>query len=80
MHSSDISAEKYPTVEEVDDHLLRRFDDLVQDANAEDMARLLESWSKYIAARKNSDVFGKTETPEEKQNRELAEVMEAELG
>lgn len=79
MQSSD-TVEKYPKVEEVDDHLLKRFDDLVQDANAEDMARLLESWSKYISARKNSDIFGKTETPEEKQNRELAEVMEAELG
>ena len=79
MQNSD-TVEKYPKVEEVDDHLLKRFDDLVQDANAEDMARLLESWSKYISARKNSDIFGKTETPEEKQNRELAEVMEAELG
>lgn len=79
MHSSGINAEKYPTVEEVDDHLLRRFDDLVQDANAEDMARLLESWSKYISARKNSDVFGKMETPEEKQQREVAEILEGEI-
>lgn len=79
MHSSDTKVEKYPTVEEVDDHLLRRFDDLVQDANAEDMARLLESWSKYISARKNSDVFGKMETAEERQAREVADVLEAEI-
>lgn len=79
MHSSDTNVEKYPTVEEVDDHLLKRFDDLVQDANAEDMARLLESWAKYISARKNSDVFGKMETPEEKQAREVADVLEAEI-
>lgn len=79
MHSSGTKVEKYPTVEEVDDHLLRRFDDLVQDANAEDMARLLESWSKYISARKNSDVFGKMETPEERQAREVADVLEAEI-
>lgn len=79
MHSSDTNVEKYPKVEEVNDHLLKRFDDLVQDANAEDMARLLESWSKYISARKNSDVFGKMETPEEKVTRETAEILEGEL-
>lgn len=75
-----MKTEKYPTVEEVDDHLLRRFDDLVQEANAEDMARLLDSWSKYVAARKNSDVFGKMETAEEKQQRETAEILEGEIG
>lgn len=79
MHSSDTKVEKYPTVEEVDDHLLKKFDDLVQDANAEDMARLLESWSKYISARKNSDVFGKMETQEERQQREDAEILEGEI-
>lgn len=71
--------EKYPTIEEVDDHLLKRFDDLVQDANAEDMARLLESWAKYVSARKNNDAFGKTETAEERQQREVADVLEAEI-
>lgn len=74
------TVEKYPTVEEVDDHLLKRFDDLVQEANAEDMARLLDSWSKYVAARKNSDVFGKEETAEEKTARETASILEAEIG
>jgi len=74
-----MKVEKYPTVEEVDNHLLSKFDDLVQDANAEDMARLLESWSKYISARKNSDVFGKMETQEEKQQREVSEILEGEI-
>lgn len=72
-------AEKYPTVEEVDDHLLRRFDELVQDANPEDMAKLLDSWSKYVSARRNNDTFGKVETAEEKQQREVASVLEAEI-
>ena len=75
-----MDAEKYPSVEEVNDHLLRRFDDLVENANAEDMARLLESWAKYVSARKNSDIFGKTETAEERQARETADVLEAEIG
>lgn len=74
-----MKVEKYPTVEEVDDHLLKRFDDLVQDANPEELAHLLESWAKYVSARKNSDVFGKTETPEEKQQREVAEILEGEI-
>lgn len=74
-----MSVEKYPTVEEVDDHLLKRFDDLVQDANPEELSHLLESWAKYVSARKNSDVFGKTETAEEKQQREMAQILEAEI-
>ena len=79
MHSSGTKIEKYPTVEEVDDHLLKRFDDLVQEANPEELAHLLESWAKYVSARKNSDVFGKAESPEEKQQREVASVLEAEI-
>lgn len=71
--------ERYPTIEEVDDHLLQRFDELVQNANPEEMAHLLESWAKYVSARKNNDSFGKAETPEEKQQREIAEVLEAEI-
>lgn len=74
-----MQVEEYPTFEEVDDHLLKRFDDLVQDASAEDMARLLESWAKYVSARKNNDAFGKAETEEERQQREVAEVLEAEI-
>ena len=75
-----MQAEKYPTVEEVDDHLLQRFDELVQEANPEDMAKLLDSWSKYVSARKNNDTFGKAETAEEKTARETAEILEAEIG
>ena len=73
-----MQAEKYPTVEEVDDHLLQRFDELVQEANPEDMAKLLDSWSKYVSARRNNDAF-KTETAEEKQARETADILEAEI-
>lgn len=75
-----MQAEKYPTVEEVDDHLLKRFDELVQVANSEDMSKLLDSWSKYVSARRNNDAFGKTETAEEKTARETAEILEAEIG
>lgn len=69
---------QYVTLEQVDDAILRRYLDLVENANPEDMARLLESWAKYISARRNSDVFEKGETEEEKMERKTKEtIMEA---
>lgn len=60
---------QYVTLEQVDDAILRRYLELVETAQAEDLAKLLESWAKYIAARRNSDVFSKEETEEEKMER-----------
>lgn len=69
---------QYVTIEQVDDAILRRYLDLVENANPEDMAKLLESWAKYISARRNSDVFEKAETEEEKMERQTKEtIMEA---
>lgn len=59
----------YVKVEQVDDAILRRYLALVETADPEDMAKLLDSWAKYIAARKNSDVFEKGESDTEKQER-----------
>lgn len=67
---------QYVTLEQVDDAILRRYLDLVESANPEDLARLLESWAKYISARRNSDVFEKGETAEEKMERENAEAIQ----
>ena len=68
-------------VEQVDDAILRRYLELVENANPEDMAKLLDSWAKYIAARKTSDVFEKSETEEERQtrltNEAIKEAMQA---
>lgn len=66
---------QYVTLEQVDDAILRRYLDLVENANPEDMAKLLESWAKYISARRNSDVFEKGETEEEKMEREAASAI-----
>lgn len=66
---------KYVTLEQVDDAILRRYLELVENANPEDMAKLLESWAKYIAARRNSDVFERAETEEEKMERESREAI-----
>lgn len=69
---------QYVTLEQVDDAILRRYLDLVESANPEDLARLLESWAKYISARRNSDVFEKGETEAERRERETQEtIMEA---
>lgn len=66
---------QYVTLEQVDDAILRRYLELVENANPEDMAKLLESWAKYIAARRNSDVFEKGETEEEKMERKTKETI-----
>lgn len=66
---------QYVTLEQVDDAILRRYLDLVENASPEDMAKLLESWAKYIAARRNSDVFEKSETEEEKAERKTKEAI-----
>ena len=66
---------QYVTLEQVDDAILRRYLELVENANSEDMAKLLESWAKYISARRNSDVFEKSETEEEKMERKTKETI-----
>lgn len=66
---------QYVTLEQVDDAILRRYLDLVESANPEDLAKLLEAWAKYISARKNSDVFEKQETAEERAERESATAI-----
>ena len=69
---------EYATIDQVDNAILRRYLELVETANPEDLAKLLESWAKYIAARRNSDVFEKGETAEERKERENKEtIMEA---
>lgn len=67
---------QYVTLEQVDDAILRRYLDLVETANPEDMAKLLESWAKYISARRNSDVFEKGETEAERAEREVKETIQ----
>ena len=69
----------YVTLEQVDDAILRRYLDLVENANPEDLARLLDSWAKYIAARRNSDVFEKGETEEERAERKTKEAIQEAL-
>lgn len=70
---------QYVTLSQVDDAILRRYLELVETANPEDLAKLLDSWSKYIAARRNSDVFEKGETAEEREQRLAQETIQEAL-
>lgn len=72
--------EQYATIDQVDNAILRRYLELVETANPEDLAKLLDSWSKYIAARRNSDVFEKQETAEERAERLNAEAIAKAMG
>lgn len=65
----------YPTIEEVDNNLLKRFNELVEEANPEDLSRLLESWSKYISARRNNDILQQI-SAEEKTAKETTAILE----
>lgn len=71
---------QYASVQQVDDAILRRYLELVEDANPEDLSKLLDSWAKYISARKNSDVFAKEETEAERAERLNAEAIAKAMG
>lgn len=71
---------QYATVKQVDDAILKRYLELVETANPEDLSKLLDSWAKYISARRNSDVFEKGETAEERAEREAQEAIAKAMG
>ena len=67
--------EPFPTVDKVDGHLLQRFDELVQSANPEDLSRLMDSWAKYLASRRNNDILTEM-SAEEKAEKETTAILE----
>lgn len=79
MQVLDTKVEEFPTVEVVNNHILQRYDELVQNANAESMPALLDSWAKYMASLRNNNTLGQEETAEEKQQREVAKILEGEI-
>ena len=72
--------EQYATVKQVDDAILKRYLELVEAANPEDLSKLLDSWAKYISARRNSDVFPQEETPEQRAERETQAAIAKAMG
>ena len=79
MQVLDTKIEEFPTVEVVNNHILQRYDELVQNANAESMPALLDSWAKYMASLRNNNTLGQEDTAEEKQKREVAKILEGEI-
>lgn len=71
---------QYATVKQVDDAILKRYLELVENANPEDLSKLLDSWAKYISARRNSDVFPAEETPEQRAEREAQAAIAKAMG
>lgn len=71
---------QYATVKQVDDAILKRYLELVETANPEDLSKLLDSWAKYISARRNSDVFPQEESPEQRAEREAQEAIAKAMG
>lgn len=71
---------QYATVKQVDDAILKRYLELVETANPEDLSKLLDSWAKYISARRNSDVFPQEESPEQRAEREMKEAIAKAMG
>ena len=67
------------TLEEVNENLLKRLDELIKSASADEILDITDSVAKLNASRKNSDQFTRPETPEERTEREQREMFGAVL-
>lgn len=66
----------HPTVEQVNQHLLEKLDNLILNADdPETIASLTESLSKYNASIRNNAIFSPKETDEERKERERSAVI-----
>ena len=63
------------TLEEVNENLLRRLNELIESASADELLDITDSVAKLNASRRNSDQFNRPETPEEKLAREQQEMF-----
>ena len=67
------------TLEEVNENLLKRLNELIKDAEPEQILDITEAVAKLNASRRNSDQFNRPETSEEKTEREQREMFGAVL-
>lgn len=63
------------TLEEVNENLLKRLNELIESASADEILDITDSVAKLNASRKNSDQFSRPETIEEKTEREQREMF-----
>ncbi len=63
------------TLEEVNEHLLERLDELIGAADAASLLDIAEAVAKLNASRRNSDQFTKPESQEAKAERDATEAL-----
>ena len=68
------------TLDELNDNLIARLNELVNSAQAEDILSITEAVAKLNASRRNSDQFVKPQTEEERQEAERAAVLGEVIG
>lgn len=68
------------TLDELNDNLIARLNELVESASSEDILSITEAVAKLNASRRNSDQFVKPQTEEEKLKAEQAAVLGEVIG
>lgn len=68
------------TLDDLNDNLIARLNELVDSAGAEDILAITEAVAKLNASRRNSDQFVKPRTEEEKLEAERAAVLGEVIG
>lgn len=68
------------TLDELNDNLIARLNELVDNAEAEDILPLTEAIAKLNASRRNSDQFARPQTEEERIEAERAAVLGEVIG
>lgn len=68
------------TLDELNDNLIARLNELVNNASTEDILPLTEAIAKLNASRRNSDQFSKPQSEEEKSEKERNAVLGEVIG
>lgn len=63
------------SLEEVNENLLKRLNELIENASADEILDITDSVAKLNASRRNSDQFARPETAEERTEREQREIF-----
>lgn len=78
MEAEVVDIKKNPSIEEVNNHLLSKLDELIKSVDGKDpeMVRAItESVAKLNASLKGNNIFAPKETPEQKAEREAREAI-----
>lgn len=70
----------FPSVEEVNKNALKRLNELITNATAEEIPGLIDSLSKYNTSIRNNTIFEREESEEEKQIKHKANLAGELLG